>query len=513
MYTTLEDVFEHGLENDITWIKVHRVFDFNKHTFNVGHILYIPRRAFERKKGSLTVYSFPDGNLHILPLYVEGDFEKCEKKTDKDTIEQSSRMFTAMEDRNNNMNNVLLNPKEADSKDTATVQEDIITDFIPADEEEDEEDSCSRTTSSGSTVSFPSSGSSSDDEPVELTPLQMIWKPDERFDGKSNDIQTKSKTLSPTGKYFQPFFNQNVNNTIGSHYHREKDGGKKSFDKRFSLFSDKAYVTMTSIDCFEELCKSHDKKNSNLTQEDYLDMEHPVVNLKLLFPSEDAFEVELRKRSKSDVSKKRKRFCATKSIGDFSKLLVENGSCENEKLKLRSSTIDCAVSSSADKSERKSTSLYDRLMSELQVLLLNNEDIQDYDEDRLCRKLGFNRFESRIIYHSIRGWRPTISATSSNFPANKDNDKVFPEDFTVHELYLFIKSLDNPTLAEYLRKYNIDGLMMEFLVRDDLFLDTMLFDDSFVKIEQLVNIRKKYFPRRPRLNAVGGRGVGSEIRV
>jgi len=539
MYITLEDVFKHGLESDITWVKVQRAFTFNKHKFDVGHILYIPRRAFERKKSSLTVYSFPEGNLHILPLDIEGDFDKCERKTDKDVIEQCSLVFPTINDRNNNIKTDLI----ANHSEKIEASKDFITDCMPG--EEDEEDNCSTTTSSDSTVSFPSSSSScssassDDDERVEeSSALKMIQKPDKRFDGKSNNTHMKSKTLSPTGKLFRSHFNGNATHTIGSHYYREKDGGKKCFDKRFSLFSDKAYVTMASVENFEELCNSHDKKNTSLTQEDYLEMEHPIVNLKLLFPPEDEYEVQVRERSKSDFAREhmkqeenvdvvdgapsrgRKNVRATKSIGDFSKLLGEEGdSCslfciDKEKVKLRSLTAHPSVSDSSNDDIKKSnsTSLYDRLMSEMQVLLTDNEDIQDYDEDKLSRRLGFNRFESRLIYHSIRGWQPNLTTLVN--PDNKNtltSKYVFPEDFSVHELHSFIKSLDNTRLAEYLRKYNIDGYMMEFFVKDDLFLDTMLFDDSFIQVEQLVYIRKKYFPKRPRLNAINER-VG-DIRI
>ena len=366
------------------------------------------------------------------------------------------------------------------------------------------------------------------------------------------------------GKVFKlPFFRQNDNSvtahTIGSHYQRENQsqqkkknnmthGTKSKSDKRFSLFSDREYVTMTSLASFEKLCNKHADENKDLSQEDYLKMDHPIVsNSSLFFPPEDLFKVQLRKRSKSqlpsdrlvrsngdnrisnrfphqtgsgnkrDRSKSRRAYDTnTKSIGDLSQLLDVNVNLfqkqDNESINLlRNNNNKKNTSDSNDDIDNKRSSsnnnnnksvLYDRLMDDVNKIMEKNGG-QNIDEDDLIGFEKFNRFESRLIFHSMQGWTPRLAAPSkiSSMTSSSEN---FVEDYTVNELYLFIRSLGNSKLAEYLRMYSVDGFLLMNIVRDDLLLDRMLFDDSFLTVEELVKLRLAIFPKRPRCNALEG---------
>ena len=291
----------------------------------------------------------------------------------------------------------------------------------------------------------------------------------------------------------------------------------------------------------DRLCSEHADMTKDLSQEDYLRMDHPVViNTNLFAPPQDLFHVELRQRSKSQLpsdislikntndtlqqrnsgagnnkrqrSKSRRAYDTnTKSIGDLSQLVHRNVNLLQDDAIGKSVDFlfgnkgNDAITPPSSNNNKKSV-LYNRLMDDVKTMIKRNGG-QSFDEDDLIAVDKFNRFEGRLVFHSLQGWLPLLTSPTNS---STSPDKLI-EDYTVDELFLYIRSLGNDKLAEYLRMYSVDGFLLMNIVKDDLLLDRMLFDDSFLTVEQLVKLRLAFFPKRPRCNAIEKNGHTDNI--
>ena len=88
MYKTLEDVFQNGKSENISWIMIQKDFTFNSLLFKSGQVFYVPARVFETRRDSVTIYSYPDGTLHMLPFNMEGNFVKCHNTNEGEEEEE-----------------------------------------------------------------------------------------------------------------------------------------------------------------------------------------------------------------------------------------------------------------------------------------------------------------------------------------------------------------------------------------------------------------------------------------
>ena len=745
MYKTLDEVFRFGKSDNITWIKAQRPFTYNRNFFDTGNVFYVPFRAFEKRRDSLTVYSFPDGNLHMLPFEIEGDFVSCEKKTDSfkcfniayntnnefnsigntdnDNSITSNKNYNNSNINNSNLDNHNSNSNISDDSNVNSNSSSNISDNncnntntnsntlsqndsfndVVADYNESllqnnisqninnhpfvEQELQQITSTKTSVTNFNNTEHTTLDHEVksrsetieENSSYKLEHSDDEKkssdTESSSDSDDTVSDRIIGHGKIFKPFFKQNGGTsnknksafTIGSHYQRENQSQqnknmKTNKNKRFSLFSDQEYVTMTSLESFEKMCIKHSDTNGDLSQEDYLSMHNPTAEgvvegiikkennknnnfANSFFCDDDLFKVKLRKRSKSQLASSSSSYAAevkltprdarfsqstdeisnhsnhsnhkttrsgticndvsnggeesdrkarsksrlayswkAKSISDFSQLhddmnlldLLPNENkrnCqENDELHFllqsKGDNVSDANSNTngnkAKQSKRLSSVLYDRLMDEVRIML-KKDGGGSFDEDVMVEK--FNRFEKRLVIHSMQGWVPRISRNQPT--VSKQNNKMimtttatvasgettpgtaaitpttseveiasteqitfstptpvatersttdrgkqqqtqnrkstFVEDYTVDEIYHLIQALlGNARLADYLRMYSVDGFLLLNIVRDDLLLDRMLFDDSFIRVDELLKIRLAVFPKRPRCYAIDG---------
>ena len=126
-------------------------------------------------------------------------------------------------------------------------------------------------------------------------------------------------------------------------------------------------------------------------------------------------------------------------------------------------------------------------------LLATDDWLFELDETKLALELKIRSgFESRILYHHLRGWKP-----KNGFRASAWKEK-FAEDLTVYELFLFISGNCDSKLACKLKLYQVDGYMMSLLVKDEL-----LFRDCLLSLGELEQLRESFYPKRNRCDAIG----------
>ena len=282
--------------------------------------------------------------------------------------------------------------------------------------------------------------------------------------------------------------------------------------KRCSLFTDQGYVKMYTLEraglqfkrfssrynsIYSTFSTDSDYDSDSTTSSGYIRMAPPCLGTKDKQSTDISYDNSnhqnnLKKNAQIDGSEVNKE---NKTVHSMKARTIDSSSRRTK------SVMNLTQNNNNDKSttwsSRKPISLYERLMHEV-TERLPEETALEYTEEGLIDELDFNPIESRIIYHNARGWKPNLS-----FSLQSWQDK-FPEDFSVNELYLYITRQGNSRLAEYLRKYHVDGYFMYELVKDDMLLDDRLFDDNFVTPNELKKLRSYFYPERPRCNALRG---------
>ncbi|XP_066914245.1 uncharacterized protein [Clytia hemisphaerica] len=602
MYPTLEDVFTNGINDNINWIRIQKPFEFDSQQFQLGKLLYVPNKAFTKRRDSLTCYGFPDGNLHLLPYNIEGDFLSCEKNG-----EVAGNLFTLAIDEHNNVDvQISVTDKNANNNDVVkglndvTLMEEVgdffrksssssyeknVENLLNSDEHSNNVSTNKYSPKLILRNSYPGNSKRRNAPAYEnvtlttannedgRTPTKPIPRPiktvgsitTNAFDqidalmeqGRDNAAELsknhqnihpipmnndKTKSLPATihngtlaikpescerdhkvltlnnEKTFTSYFKKTDTHVTTKHPKFNRTPSKQ-FDKRFSIYGDRDYVQI-SMETFEKRATLHHQNSMNLTQEDYEDMTHPEVVIPQFFQPEEMFTVKLRTRAKSATlirkktkspslkAKTKERLSKSKSIadldGDFSTEELKSLSDINpRKNKEMSSKMKKSKKQEGGDQKRRTTGKtitpYERLMVEVANFEDDEEnfDLEEWDECRLSRRKGFNRFESRLVYHTIHGWQPR----------QNENDVgaklTFAEDYSTQGLHVFLKdALGNESLAKYMKDYHVDGYLMKYIVMDDLILDDQMFDQSFLTIEELKRLRSAFYPNRLRCFAM-----------
>lgn len=558
IYPTLQDVYNNGLNDSIHLFRLQRSFNHYGTEFKENQLFYISDRSYavnKLNKTSIPVYTYPDGNLYHFPCTLNGNFVKYSEENQQiitsETNESSLPTNTHQESTKASLTEITESPEpclgelhgnQFEILDRQSDHSEDLSIYSKASNTDKKElcssDSNETKANDNKTYHQKFKESSNDVDDVNDDDVAGVFSVtntaknqkkttvlNSKVDGHSTNEHRKitiKNSYENTSINIKTKFSENGKNTVPDPiqnpppkqitrrpiHHRQHglnvktlrthsqdldstkaNGSNTSHNplkRPLSIFTDKEYVSMTSIEKFDHLMKSYttndgalmnsDVINEEDDQKDYLDMSHPTLSYQTLLNQARL----ARHHTLSEFGGSQNKLYTTQSTDN----LTDHNKLHHFK------------NDSKHKSNGNGMTLYERLMIEI-TKDFDISKIRSYDQNTLSNELDFNRFESRLIFYSTRGWLP------NELPSSLHWQHKFPDDLSVNELYNFMtNTLGNHKLADYLRNYSVDGYFMKLLIKDDLLLDGTLFDDSWITNEQLQIIREKYHPKRPRCYAV-----------
>ena len=125
-------------------------------------------------------------------------------------------------------------------------------------------------------------------------------------------------------------------------------------------------------------------------------------------------------------------------------------------------------------------------------LFVDGKMLASFTENDIHEKIGLSKFEARLVYYYVRGWRP-LTASVTNW-----KQKRGMEDFSTMDLITYLGYFGYANISRYVHRYNVDGKLFKMLVQDDLLMDILFDDGSKLQRYELDDLVIRFLNERKR---------------
>lgn len=125
-------------------------------------------------------------------------------------------------------------------------------------------------------------------------------------------------------------------------------------------------------------------------------------------------------------------------------------------------------------------------------LNIDGDKLSHFSETQLYGIIGLSKFESRILYFYVRGWRPTTES-KTNWREKKDM-----RSFSTMDLMTYLGYFGYAKISRFIYDYKVDGEMFMRLLEDKLLLEIVFDDETQLEQYELDDLVIRFFHKRER---------------